>query len=294
MIHEGASADRLAVVRIAVFGIWFVIIATTPVSNYTLLPPELVEPAGIMRLLPMEALLASEPLLIGLKVAGLVLTLACMLGVRPWRPIALAAVLMIVWHDGAMKSVQGYVNHAQIVAMYVAVILAVSPAADARSIYRVRTVRDGPWTYGGPLLVSAFVTATTYSFIGVRRLTVGGAEVFTDGSVERWVAARSQQHAAYSFDVGLDAIEVPGVALLLSLGMVLVTVAEASFLLVLRFPRFATWWLVVLVPFHLVTVVLLTIPFWENLVLLLVLFAAVRSHGAATAVTSRTVDKVTS
>lgn len=275
MIHEGATADRLAIVRIAVFGIWFVRIAVTPVTNYTLLPAELVEPVGLMRLLPMEALLASEPFLSALKVAGLALTLACMLGARPWRPIALAAVLMIVWHDGAMKSVQSYVNHAQIIAMYVALVLAVSPAADTRSVHRRRMVRDGAWTYGGPLLASAFVAALTYSLMGVRRLAVGGVDVFVDGSIERWVATRSQQYAAYNFDVGATVAELPGAAVLLSIGMAVVTVAETGSLLVLRFPRLAAWWLAVLVPFHLATVPLMNIPFWENLILLLALFAFV-------------------
>lgn len=54
MIHEDATADRLAAARIAVFGVWFAIIAMTPVTNFALLPAEVIAPAGIMRMLPMR------------------------------------------------------------------------------------------------------------------------------------------------------------------------------------------------------------------------------------------------
>jgi len=270
MIHEDATADRLAAARIAVFGVWFAIIAMTPVTKFTLLPAEVIAPAGIMRMLPMEALLASESTLIALKVTGLALTLACVLGVRPWRPIALTAVLLILWHDGAMKSIQGYANHAQAAVLLTAVVLALAPAADALSICRRRAGPNG-WRYGGPMLLSAAIVATTYVLIGSRRAVQVGVAVFADGSIERWLAARSQQYGPYDFDLGLAVLDLPFAEVLVVTGMLVVTVFEVLSLLSLRSARFRAIWLVVIVSFHIATLLLMNIFFWENLVLLSVL-----------------------
>jgi hypothetical protein len=273
MIHADAGADRLAIARIAVFGIWFVNLAITPVRNFALLPAELLDPPAMLRPFPVETWLASEPTVVALKLLGLALTAACILGVRPWRPIAATTVGVFLWHDAVMKSLQGYDNHAQAAVLFVAVVLAVAPAADALSAHpRRQEDREDRSRYAGPLLLATFIVGLTYTVIGLRRLTHGGVAVFTDGSLERWVTARSQQYAATDFEFGTTMLDLPGAGTVLALGMVLVTILEVLSLLVLRSPRLRAVWLAGLVPFHLSTLLLMNIFFWENLILLAVLF----------------------
>lgn len=279
MIHQWAPPERLAALRVAVFGIWFGRIATTPVTQYTKLPGELVEPTGLMRLLPVEWALSSPGLLVALKVAALVLCALCVVGARPWRPLAVAAVVLILLHDGGMKSIQGFVNHGQVAALYAAVILAVSPAADAWTFRRRGEPPRGEWRHGGPLLACSLLMAVAYSLIGIRRLVWGGAEVFTDGSVLRWVVGRTLQYAAYDFEVGLLVLRWPAAGAVLAVGMLVVTVLETLSPLALRYERFRLLWLAVIGPFHVATMFLMNIFFWENLLLLAVLFAPLRALG---------------
>jgi hypothetical protein len=281
MIHVDAGADRLAIARIAVFGIWFVKLVITPVRNFALLPAELVDPPVVLGLLPVEIWLTSEPTVVALKVLGLALTAACILGVRPWRPLAITTVTVILWHDATMKSVQGYDNHAQAAVVFAAIVLAVAPAADALSVHprRPQAGQEDRSRYAGPLLLASFLVALMYTLIGLRRLVYGGVTVFTDGSLERWVAARSQQYAATDFGLGTTVLDLPGAGVLLALGMVVVTTLEVLSLLVLRSRKLRAVWLAVLIPFHLFTLLLMNIFFWENLILLAVLFTRLPELG---------------
>jgi hypothetical protein len=271
MMHADAGADRLAIARIAVFSTWFVHLAIAPVRNFALFPAEMFDPPALLRPFPVESWLSSEPTVVALKVVGLCLTAACILGVRPWRPVALTTMAVLLWHDGAMKSLQGFDNHAQVAVLITALVLAIAPAADAISIYSRREAHDRS-RYGGPLLLAAFIMATAYTLMGLRRLVHGGLAVFTDGSIERWVAARAQQYAATNFDLGTTLLELPGAGIALVFGMLIATIAEALSLLTLRSARLRAAWLGVLVPFHLSTLLLMNIFFWENLILLAVLF----------------------
>jgi hypothetical protein len=288
MIHAHAGADRLAITRIAVFGIWFVRLATTPMRNFALLPAELLDPPAVLRPFPLGIWLGSQPTVLALQILGLGLTAACILGVRPWRPIALTTVAVLLWHDATMKSLQGYDNHAQVAVLLIALVLAFGPAADALSVHRRREVHPDRARYAGPLLLAAFLVAITYTLIGLRRVTHGGVAVFVDGSLERWVAARSQEYAATGFELGSTVLGLPGAATMLALGMLVVTALEVFSLLSLRSPRLRAVWLGVLVPFHLSTLLLMNIFFWENLILLGVLFTSIpdrlldRARGGST------------
>ncbi|MFA9428630.1 hypothetical protein [Egicoccus sp. AB-alg2] len=273
MIESTVAAQRLAVVRIVVFGVWFIRLATTPVASYALLPSEAVQPVGIMQLLPVATLLSSPVALELLRGAGLVFTAACVLGLRPWRLLGVTAFLLVLWHDGAMKATQAYVNHGQALAMFATLMLAVSPAADAFSVMTNRVSAARSKAYAGGLLACALFATTSYTFVGLRRIIYGGWSVFTDGTIERWVEARSLEYAAYDFRLGAELLQVRGAGAVLVLGMLLATVAEAGAVLILLWRRLQIPWLVAIVGFHVSTLLLMNIFFWENVAILVALFA---------------------
>jgi hypothetical protein len=273
VIHADASPERLAIARIAVFGVWFVSIVRTPMGRFPAVPEVFIEPPAILSFLPATTLLTNHAAVLTLQITGLLFCLLCVFGARPWRPIALTAVVLILWHDGALKSIQGYVNHAQLVPLFAAFLLAFSPAADAFSLGRPRRLRSGTWTYGGPLVALAFIMALTYTFIGIRRLVHGAWGVFTDGTILTSVLGRTLQYAPYESAMGDQIVQWPGASVLLPLGMLVVTVFESLSPLALRHGRFRVSWLVVVITFHITTLFLMNIFFWESLILLPAFFA---------------------
>lgn len=271
-MHRGVRAEHLAVVRIVVFAVWFAIIAATSTGSFHLLPEELLDPRGFARLLPLEAVFWT-PWLAGVaKALTLLGCLACLLGVRPHGVVATATVSLIFLHDAVLKSLGGYSNHAQSGLLMVAALVAAFPAADALSVSGRRSADRSPWLYRTPLVASALLIALTYSFIGTRRLFVGGGEVFTDGSIERWAVGRTLEYSWYDLDVGLMVLDQRWLVPVLVGGMAVATVFEIVSPLVIRYRKLLPYWLAVIVPFHLATAVSMNILFWENLILILFLF----------------------
>jgi hypothetical protein len=275
MLHSDARAEQLAIGRIVVFGLWFLIIARTRVTQFALVPEELIQPRGLMNLIPLERLLSSPTILVGLKAAALVGCALCVIGFRPYVPVAVCTALLIIFHDGATKSVGGFISHSQEVLLLIAMILAIFPAADAWSLLgRAKASPSGErWRYATPMLISALVLAIPYCFLGIRRFVVGGIEIFTDDSMTRFAVSRSLEYGgAYDFDFGLLALENSVFPVLLAIGMLIVTIFEALTPLILRYDRLRLAWIAVIVSFHFVTLFTMRIFFWENVILIFVFF----------------------
>lgn len=279
-LHHDAGARELGVLRVAVFGVWLVLIWQLPVSNLALLPRELIDPPGLAGLLPLEAVFSSATAMGWLKAATLVGCAACIAGARPFRPIALATWILIWLVDASMKSIGGFVNHAQLGPLYVAFIVALSPAAEG---LRMRLSRrpdsldavmgtGSAWRFVVPLQASALVLATAYAFMGIRRLVRGGVGIYLDGSLDLWLVARSLQHSAYPFDLGLLALRSATFSMVVALGFAVATLFEATSPLALRFAAYRFAWLLIIGGLHVMTLLTMNIFFWENLVLILVLF----------------------
>lgn len=272
MIHATARAPHLAVLRIATFGTWFAIVAQLRVRQFATIPPELVHPPGLFRALPLDELLIRPDLLQVIRVAALVGCVLAMAGVRPFPVVAVPTVALLFVLDGAMKSIGGFTNHAQAAVLTTAAILVLFPAADAWSVARrPPPPRSSPWLYRAPLLLATLVLTTAYTMIGLRRLVDGGLALVTGPSVEVWLVSRSLEYGRYPFDEGLRVLDHPWILAGAVAGMALTTAFEILSLLTLRSDRFRRVWLVVIVPFHVATLLVMRIFFWENLVLVLVL-----------------------
>jgi hypothetical protein len=274
MLHSDARAEQLAIARIVVFGLWFLIIARMRVTQFELIPEELIQPPGLMRLIPLETLLSSPTILIVLKALALVGCALCVIGFRPYVPVAVGTAILILFHDGAMKSIGGYVNHSQVVLLLVTIILAIFPAADAYSLRG--SWKGGPsgerWRYATPMLISALVIAIPYCFLGVRRLVAGGVGIYTGDSMTLWAVSRSLEYSNYDFDLGLLVLENSFFPVLMAVGMLIVTFFEVVAPLTLRYGRLRVAWIAVIVSFHFVTLLTMRIFFWHNVILIFVFF----------------------
>lgn len=273
MIHRSSGPFHLAVLRIAVFLIWFVILFDFDASAFSRLPPGLIDLHAFSGAL--RALASSPTLLAIVKVAALVGCGLCVLGVRPFAVVAGPTAVLVLVLDTAMKSIGSYTNHAQILVLLLALLLPFFPAADSLSVHRRPPPDRSPWLYRVPLMVAATIIVASYTFIGARRLFTGGITIYLDDSIVRWVVARTLEEGAHDVSFGLRILDYPWLAVPLALGMVVTTAVEILSPLALVKPRFRWVWLAVIVGFHLSTLFLMNIFFWENLILLAVLFTPI-------------------
>lgn len=273
MIHQTARPTHLGILRIAVFGMWFGILLGLDTAAFSDLPRGLID----LHLLtgPLRFLASAPGLLMAVKVAALAGCVLTVLGVRPYEAIAGVTSLLILTLDGLMKSVGSYANHAQSLILVLALLLVFFPAADALGIRKPRILNRSPWLYRAPLMVAATITASTYAFIGARRLFVGGIAIYTDESILRWVVARTLEEGAHDVSIGLTVLDHMWIVPVLSVGMLVTTIFEILSPVALVRSRFRWAWLAVITGFHLFTLVLMNIFFWENLVLLAILFTPI-------------------
>lgn len=281
MLHSDAGARALAVLRIVVFGLWASLVANAPpLALAAEVPRELFTPPGVLALLPdgfWDAFF--QPVLLTTFSGGLlVLTLAAAAGVGPWRLIGPAAFAGILLFDGTQKGFGGFINHAQFGLIYGALLVALSPAADALRLggNRGRPVpARPPGAYRFPLIGTALLLSVAYSLIGLHRVAVGGLEVFTGSALPGYVALRTFEYASYNMQWSLAVLAHAPLVWILKAGFAVTTVFEILSPLALLYRRFRWVWLAVIVPFHFGTIVTMNIAFWENLVLIAVLFGGV-------------------
>ncbi len=276
-LHNNADHHILGMVRIAVFGIWFLLVWFTPVQEYAHFPAESFSTYGIYRLLfdfiPMAALeiILTSGFLITLKVILLVCCLMCAAGVRPWYPLAALTLLLIFLFDAIVRGYYGYVNHAQLSLIAATIVIILFPAADGWSIAgeRIKSVTEN--SYRLPVVVSALLLCLPYSFIGVHRIFYGGLEIFTGDALLRYMSVQSLNYSEYGFELGLIILQSEIIAILFKAGFFVITVFEILTPLALIYRRFRLIWLAMIIPFHFLTLVTMNIFFWENLILILAL-----------------------
>lgn len=287
MVLEKAGLEALGILRIAVFGIWAVQVVRTPLGRAADLPMELFDPPGPLALLPTgfwDRLFQPTPLLV-LEVGLTLIFLLAALGARPFPLVGMASMAGMMLFDGIAKGWGAYVNHAQMAVLYAGVLIALSPAADALSPFR-RGERDsgeeaGPRSPSGqtaqgayrfPLVATAVVLAVTYALIGGHRVAVGGMEIFMGDALPTYLAIRTFEYSAHQFQLSTVLLGSGGFLLALKAAFAVTTVFEILSPLALLYRRFRILWLLVIVPFHLATLVTMNIFFWENLILLVLVF----------------------
>lgn len=263
------AADALGVARILVFGIWLFKLAPGRLLTLSDLPFELFESPGLFRFLPDRIFqVAVNPAVLtalqGLLVVGCSLLV---LGVRPFRPIALLTCTLLLFADGLSKGFNGFINHAQLGILYAALILAFVPAADALSVMGRAKKPVGAGVYRGAFLAVAAVLCAAYSFTGTHRVVNGGFAIFQGDAIIIWMASRSLQYSEGGFDFGLLALSYPWLSVPLKVGYFVTTIFEVLSPIALISAPFRRLWLFVILPFHFFTLLTMNIFFWENMLL---------------------------
>jgi hypothetical protein len=274
-------------VRAVVLAIWLVIVAITPYGYYARLPTEMSAGYGLGRLFlgdhTLKAVLLSYPVLTALKWGAMA---ACVLAIlfpnrgRWLTPVVLAFVLVL---DNLTKSFNGYVNHAQLVPLFILLVFAVFGGrrylpslgfrADPPGGPERATVADESTMvpYRSVVWLAGLMLIIPYTFIALNRFLVGGVDVFHGDALLDYINLTSRRYSVYHSSVFLELIRIGWLAVALKVGYFVTTLFELGSAGALFSRVFRLVWLVVIVSFHFVTLFAMNIFFWENLLLVLVI-----------------------
>lgn len=273
LIHSQASRRARQLVTRLVFGLWAVKALLDSPERLAVLPHSVYEPVGFLAVLP-EAIwstLLRVEWLVGLKLATLLVLGLVLLG-RGGRLAPVAACVLLTLRQGLKRGFAGHLEHQDLVLLYAAYLLALCPLADRLVPPQHRRV-PASWTLDGvPLVGIVLALCLTYTFAGVYRLLHGGLALFTSAQLPAFVARNSLQLVHPTGNLGHWVLNSPAAAWLLAVGFPFVTAFEVLAPLCLFVRGFRYAFVAVMVPFHVLSWLVMQVWFWENLVLYVLFF----------------------
>jgi len=253
-------------------------------SNLAALPKEWFQAFGVVAILPdsLLAFLFKTQVLLIMKWAAVSLSVILVLGLGPYRPLAITFCILYFILVSLGVGFGGFVGHARKALMFCTWVLAMFPAADALAVgRRPQSARD-PAEYRAPLVYMTAVFTICYAFLGLRRLVHGGMEIFTGDAIAIELAMKSLMPSRFGYEYGTLALTSPTFALLMKAGFFGITVAELLAPICLFSKPFRYLWAAIMVPFHISTLFTMNIFFANNMVLILLLMTplgSVFNHG---------------
>jgi len=254
--RDDEGVRTLRVVRAAVFGVWCVTVVATDLRALADYPAVLIDPAGPFGWLP-DAWIAAcfrAPVLLGLRVATGVLCALAAAGLRPLRPLGLAAAAAATVYALVVES-SGHACHLQVQLVLVMWAIAVAqprqPAADTALTTAAAVLLLG-YACSAAYRVAhhplAIVAGDALYWLAVKRSVAEGSGALAELLLaHRWTAAPLQ------------------------LALAVATGLELAAPLALGSPRFRRVWVPFALLFHAVNAVFLHIVFWQQAVLVVVL-----------------------
>lgn len=271
MIYAHADARRVAIARIAILLVCWLDTALDPFPALAQLPRAWFSGHGPWALAP-DALLAAiwnARGLWALKLATLgVLGLAIVGAPRARVWAGLSGALLTLTFSFVRGF--GHADHSQLQLLLLALALPFLPAWDALALRRERVLR-APADFIAAFVALALVFGLPYFFTGVARLAQEGAAIFLGRSMQHFIARDTLSLDDFDSTLGLGLLG-PGMRPLLNLGFFAVTLAELGSPWVYMRRGWAALWLLLIVPFHVLSPLLMHVLFIHNLALIAVLY----------------------
>jgi hypothetical protein len=279
LLHANASKESVSFFTRYVFAIWALKYLFDPFEQLARLPYDYASPVGILRLIPdvtMHTVVSSMPGMFLIRLVTICSCIACV--IRPTIPIfsALASVL-IVAEQSLLRSF-GHVNHAEIPLVLAAITLSAFALANASRLTPSPAPGKPDNRYAGPLVTVALLICMTYSLVGITRLTTGGYHIFVSDMLLKVTFDHAYLPWLLDFDLGQHIDEWPLAIYFLKVGFPIVTLLEVLAPMCLISRRFSVLFVCVMVSFHLVVLILMKLPFFENILLMAFLVEAPWFH----------------
>jgi len=187
---------------------------------------------------------------------------------RAFAPISTVAAIMLTIYSSVIHS-YGPIVHSDIVLLLSTYALALFAWADLAQKRIVRKPAAVP-TSSLPLITIVVLLCLTYSLVGINR-TIASPQVFTGNSMEVWTIDASLR--AYYFNTGLGwkIPQWPTLVFFLRAGLPVVTFFEITAPLCLISPLYRRIFVPVMLSFHLLSLVLMNIFFFDEMLLYLLL-----------------------
>jgi hypothetical protein len=285
------SRQHATAVRAVLLGVWLAILVIMPYGTYARVPIEMSAGYGLGRLLlawpGLKAFLFSLPVLIALKwgaIAACALALLFPNRCRWLTPVVFGLVLVL---DALTKSLNGYINHSQLVPLFMLLVFAVFGGRrylpvlgfgdDLAAPEPAPIAQTGPSAgptpaYRPVVWLVGLMFIIPYTFIAINRLIVGGVQVFHGDALLDYINLTSRRYSVYHSSLFLGLIRISWLAAGLKVGYFITTLFELGSAGVLFSLLFRRVWLLAICAFHFVTLFAMNIFFWENLLLMITIF----------------------
>lgn len=278
LMQEDATPGALRLVRILVFATWFIRVAFKPLYKVSYIPDSLYDPVGLLALVPhaLQPLLRNAAFLHGLKAAALLSFVLVIAGL--WlRWSMLAACILMTLFASIWRGFAGHIDHESILILFAGYLLTLFEFADRRAEARGEHVAPGgPTRAGIPLTTILAVLLWVYMTVAVFRLVHGAPGVFTTNSLTFWALRNAYETAQPVIGMGKLVVQYPILGRMLDAGFPVITLIELTSLLALVSKEYRWIFLAVMVPFHILSLFVLDVFFWENMVLYVLFFPLAR------------------
>ena len=272
LLHADATPASLKFLWFYVFGIWFVSVVFDPLPVIAKLPQEIFEPAGAFRYLPESFKMwwFTEPALFWLRIGTLVSLFMAAIK-RSWTAGIIASLFLTVYQ----ATVRGCekISHDDLPMLYAAYCVSLFGLADAWAAKRAGKSGKAANLASIPWISTVFLMLLCYSLLGAHRLARGGMHLFQSDSL-KWYMIHNAHHPAIfiPWDVVKVLSEYPWIYPLLKAGFPVITLFELLAPLAIAFHRFRIVFLGVMLSFFVLNWFFMSLIFWQNFLLCLLLF----------------------
>ena len=269
LIHEQAGPRLLLLVSRGIVGLWIFKLLLDPLWRLAEFPRELFKSTGILRLFSSGLLdwQLSAAGLTSLWAASLVFLGLSLFFTRP--PIALTVSAFLLTVYSSLIRSYGPAVHTDIPLLLAVYALAGFAWADLIAPARPGPEKDARASY--PLVAIVAMLSLSYCLVGLARTILGGIHVFTGDLMEMWAVDASLRGYYFNTNIGWQIPHWPLVVLMLKGGLPVVTVFEITAPLCLVWPRFRWIFIPFMLSFHLLSLVVMNIFFFDDMFLYLLL-----------------------
>jgi len=266
-----SNSIALGIVRAIVHGTFLVSTIATSFAALGSLPPTILRPTGVMKLLPWSFYdqLQNPSGMMILKAAMIVSLLFSTVGFLTVVSTK-TSLLLVLLYQGLLRSF-GHFNHDEMLAVYCLAVLAFTPCGDAVSIDSrlSQTKKERPFfAYAYPILLMQLLMAWSYFSSALIKLRVAGLSYLSSDNLPALAILHSLDNL-HDTDFRL-AFKLPAIKSYLPLAVGFILVWELVFPLAIFWRRIRWWILGVGIAFHISTLLLMNIFFPHHLVLYLI------------------------
>jgi hypothetical protein len=286
LLHAQAGPGLLRLVRIGVFALWIVKLLLDPIWRLAALPTELFHPTGLLAWLPAE--IFTHPWSPELLVAFWLTTLLVLLAALTNRAFPLVSALAAILLTAYSSLIRGFgpAVHTDIILLLAVYALALFSWADGAQKKFGRTNAGDSSSY--PIITIVALLCLTYCLVGLNR-SIAAPRVFIGNSMEIWTIDASLRGYFFNTNIGWHLPQWPAVVFFLRLGLPVITFFEISAPLCLISSPYRWIFIPTMLSFHLLSLVLMNIFFFDDMLLYLLLidwsrrFPALRTRDPYTA-----------